>query len=265
MKKLLMWVLVYTTVAFGSFVQAQTAAPGKVMRIETRPGVTVPIFALWQNNAVATLVLFSGSDGGFGKIGSDGWPSSNNFLIRTGALWTAHPFNVVMVGRPSDGIDLGDGAVRIGAQHAADNLAIYKAVKQHSPLPIWVVGTSMGTISAAASAIQDKDNLISGLVLTSSVTSRKRTGALPTQDLAKIHVPTLIVHHEKDACKICLPYEVVHIANGLANVPIKKTVMVNGGSGAKGDPCHAEHYHGFIGMEKQVVDLIAAWIVHPTI
>jgi pimeloyl-ACP methyl ester carboxylesterase len=236
---------------------------GTVMRVDTRAGIDVPLYTVWRSDAVATVILFSGGGGGFGKIGEDGWPASSNFLIRTGKLWAAHPFNVVMVGRPSDGIDLRDGAVRIGENHAADNRSIFKAVKLKSNLPIWVVGTSMGTMSAAAAAIQDNEKLVSGVVLTSSVTSYKRVGAVPTQDLARIRVPTLVVHHEKDACKICAPHEVSYITSGLKNAPIKKTVLVSGGSGQSGDPCEPMHYHGFVGMEKEAVDMIAAWIVHP--
>lgn len=264
MKNLLVSLTMLLMLGFAAHAQAQSAENGQMMRVATRPGVTVPLYAVWNKNAVASLVLFSGSNGGFGKPGPDGWPSSKNFLIRTGKAWASHPFNVVMVGRPSDNIDLGNGQVRIGPEHAADNAAIYKTIKQKSGLPLWVVGTSMGTISTAASAIQDSHNLISGIVLTSSVTSAKRSGALPTQDLAKIRVPTLIVHHKYDACPICKPSDVKEIEQRLTNTPIRKTIMFSGGSEPSGDRCGAQHHHGFIGAESQVVDLISAWIVKPT-
>jgi pimeloyl-ACP methyl ester carboxylesterase len=266
MKNLLFSLTMLLMLGFAAHAQAlaQSAESGQMMRVATRPGVTVPLYAVWNKNAVASLVLFSGSNGGFGKPGPDGWPSSKNFLIRTGKAWAIHAFNVVMVGRPSDNIDLGDGRVRIGREHAADNAAIYKTIKQKSALPLWVVGTSMGTISTAASAIQDSHSLISGIVLTSSVTSAKRSGALPTQDLAKIRVPTLIVHHKYDACPICKPSEVKQIEQGLTNTPIHKTIMFSGGSGPSGDSCGAQHHHGFIGAEQQVVDLISAWILSPS-
>lgn len=263
MKKVLVLMITLFVLTFSGVSHAQNSDRGQVMRVATRPGVVVPLFVVWRSHAVATVVLFSGSKGGFGKPGDDGWPDSGNFLIRTGKMWASQPFNVVMVGRPSDGMDLGDGAVRIGAEHRADNAAIYKAVKSKSNVPLWVVGTSMGTISAAASAIGDTDKLISGLVLTSSVTSSRRTGAVPTQDLSKIRVPALIVHHEKDACKICVPSDARTIAGLLVNAPIKKTVMLDGGSGATGNPCEGQHYHGFIGMESAVVAMISAWILHP--
>lgn len=257
-------VLVFLCVAFALAAQATPQATGAVERIETRTGVSVPIYALWRDDAVATVVLFSGGAGGYGTIGPDGWPSSRNFLIRTGRHWARHPFNVVMVGRPSDGIDLAQGGVRTGDQHAADNVAIFKTIKQKSPLPIWVIGTSMGTISAAAAAIRDTGHLVAGLVLTSSVTAYKKDGAVPRQALEKIRVPTLVFHHEKDACWACQAHEARDIARQLTNTPVKKTLIVNGGGGESGNPCEPLHFHGFIGMENDAVDQIARWIFNPT-
>ena len=252
------------TMLAGGALYAHAAGVGEVLRVATREGVTVPIYTFWRDDALATVVLFSGGGGGYGKIGEDGWPAGGNLLIRTGKHWASHPFNVVMVGRPTDGIDLSNGAVRIGEEHAADNVAIFKAIKNRSARPIWVVGTSMGTISAAAAAIHDSERLVWGVVLTWLVVVYKIAGAVPKQDLDKIRVPTLVLHHEHDACWACRPYEARNIVDGLKNAPVRKLTLVSGGSGATGDPCEPLHYHGYAGMQNEAVDLIAAWIVNPT-
>lgn len=243
----------------------QPMAPplGQVQRVATREGVSVPIYAYWQDRAVATLVLFSGGGGGYGRIGDDGWPAGGNFLIRTGKQWARHPFNVVMVGRPSDGIDLSLGSLRTGDQHAADNLAIFRAIRRQSERPIWVVGTSMGTISAAAAAIRDREDLVAGVVLTSSILAYKVPGAVPTQKLEAIRVPTLVVHHAHDACWACPPADAKRLADALRNAPIKKVMLLDGGAGASGDPCEPLHHHGYVGMQQEVVDAIAEWILRP--
>lgn len=248
---------------FTNYVHAHEVGAGEVLRVDTREGVSVPIYTVWRNDAVATVVLFSGGAGGYGKIGEDGWPASGNFLIRTGRRWASYPFNVVMVGRPSDGIDLSSGNVRTGDAHAIDNTAIFKAIRLRSQQPIWVVGTSMGTISATAAAIQDSENLISGVVLTSSIVAYKIPGAIPKQSLEKIRVPTLVLHHEDDACWACRPHEAKNIASALINAPKKKTIIVSGGSGAIGNPCEPMHHHGFVGMQDEAVDLVAGWILNP--
>ncbi len=246
-----------------SLASAQPAERGEVIRVATREGVNVPIYAVWRNDAVATVVLFSGGPGGYGRMGDDGWPAGGNFLIHTGKRWASHPFNVVMVGRPSDGIDLAHGGTRIDDKHAADNVAMFKTIKTRSPKPIWVVGTSMGTISAAATAIRDTEELVSGVALTSSVVSYKIPGAVPRQSLGKIRVPVLVYHHEKDGCWACLAYEAKNIAGDLKSAPIKKTMIVSGGGNPTGDPCEPKHYHGYSGMENEAVDQIAAWILKP--
>lgn len=249
-------------VSFSSITFADEVQQGKVVRVETR-GVFVPIYTVWKEDALATLVLYSGGGGGYGKMGEDGWPSSGNFLIRSAKLFAAHPFNIVLVGRATDVPEL-DGATRIGENHDLDNQAIFRAIKLKSNVPIWLAGTSMGTISATAAAIRDGGQNVAGIVLTSSVTAYRIKGAVPTQELDKIKVPVLVVHHEKDACKVCTPYEAKTIAEGLKNAPIKKTVFISGGVDPTGDPCHAMHFHGFIGKEKEVVDLIAAWVRKPS-
>lgn len=248
---------------FGKPALAQTVPAGEVLRIDTRPGVAVPVYAYWRDDAAATVVLFSGGGGGYGKIGEDGWPAGGNFLIRTGKRWAQHAFNVVMVGRPSDGMDLSYGRNRTGDEHAADNQAIFKAVKARSAAPLWLVGTSMGTISAAAAAIRDQNHMLAGIVLTSSILAYKVPGAVPTQALDRIRIPVLILHHEEDACWACRPHEVRNMAAALTGAPVKKTILVSGGEGAAGDPCEPMHHHGFVGMREEVVDMIAAWIEQP--
>lgn len=255
--------LLYLLLCAGGAGAQEKETVGAVQRIATRPGVGVPIYAYWRPKAVATVVLFSGGGGGYGKIGADGWPSWGNFLIRMGRHWASHPFNVVMVGRPSDGLDLSLGRVRTGDEHAADNAAVFRAIRATDPAPLWVVGTSMGTISAAAAAIRDDGNLIAGVVLTSSIVNYKMPGAVPTQELDRVRVPTLIVHHAQDACWACRPHEVGNIAAALLNAPVKQTHFVSGGAEPTGNPCEPMHYHGFVGMQEQVVDFIAAWIIRP--
>ena len=263
MLKILKLLVLLAALCAGCGLHAQASAAGEVLWVATRPNVRVPLFAVWNPQATATIVLFSGGAGGYGKRNPDGWPGGQNFLIRTGKLWASYPFNVVMVGRPTDGIDLHDDMVRIGDLHAADNVAVFTAVKAKSALPLWVVGTSMGTISAAAAAIRDTSGQVAGVVLTSSVTGYKKPGAVTRQDLGKIRVPTLVVHHARDGCRLCTPYEAKTIPAALTHAPVKVFLLVTEGGGESGDVCEALHFHGYIGAEASVVDQIAHWVQNP--
>lgn len=230
-----------------------------LIKIDTRPGVTVSFYKMKREGAKATIILLPGGSGGIGL--KNGIPTSNNFLVRSRDLFAANGFDVAVVGKPSDKDDL-DGSFRISAEHIEDLRRVVAFIKKESGLPVWVVGTSMGTISATALATAVGKEEVSGIVLTSSVT-KKKIGAVTGQKLESIRLPVLVVHHEFDECKICVPGEVSQIIKGLKNAPIKKEVYVKGGANPRGNPCEALHWHGFIGMEKEVVDLISDWIKNP--
>lgn len=251
--------LIIATVAL--FVSLSVHAEGRLFKVPTREGVSTTLFWLPVANARATVFLFPGGGGGFGRV-EEGRATGNNFLVRSVPYFVAHGFNVAIFGRPNDSDDL-DYADRIGENHLRDVRAVLDFVRQQSAAPLWLVGTSRGTISAAATAINLPDAGLSGLVLTSSVVNFKKPGAIPKQDLAAIGIPVLVLHHSKDECILCRPYEVPAILNGLSNAPVKKLIMVDGGANPRGDVCAAEHWHGFIGMEPEVVGMIADWIRAP--
>ncbi|MFZ6773329.1 alpha/beta hydrolase [Undibacterium sp. SXout7W] len=234
-------------------------ANGVLFKIPTRPEVKTTLFWEPVEQAKATVVLFPGSGGGFGKI-ENGKPGSNNFLVRSESYFTSHQFNVAIFGRPSDSDDLGY-ADRISDSHMVDVQEVLKYVKTLSSAPLWIIGTSRGSVSATATAIKYQDIGIAGLVLTSSIVNIKKTGAVNAQELSAIRVPTLVLHHQKDACVQCPPSAVPSVIRGLVNAPAKKLVFVDGGGNPSGDVCAGNHWHGFIGMEKEAVQIISDWII----
>ena len=154
---------------------------------------------------------------------------------------------------------------RISSQHIEDIKHITEYVKEDCQLPVWLIGTSRGTISATAAALAMKTDSLSGMVLTSSITSASTPGAVPSQNLAKIRIPVLVVHHEDDKCRICDPNAVLDIMEGLSNSPIKKAIFVKGGGWTRGSTCGPWHRHGYVGIEEKVVALISQWIQHPVL
>ena len=225
-----------------------------------RADAHLPMYVMMQPQAKATVILLPGGDAGSGKI-VDGQPTSKNFLTRSRELFFAEQFNVIVVFRASDLQHL-EYDYRVSAAHVQELAAVVRHAKQLSAAPVWLVGTSRGTVSGTAATIALPEGSVQGLVLTSSVTSKK-TGAITTQDIGKIKVPTLVVHHKNDACKICVPHEAARIIDGLNLAPFKKFHMLEGGSHPVGDPCEAQHWHGFINHEKETVQLIANWIKFP--
>ena len=93
-------------------------AEGTLFKVPTRPEVKTTLFWEPVEGAKATVFLFPGGGGGFGKV-EDGKPTSNNFLVRSAPYFTANGLNVAIFGRPSDLEDL-DYADRISDTHMAD-------------------------------------------------------------------------------------------------------------------------------------------------
>jgi pimeloyl-ACP methyl ester carboxylesterase len=243
-----------------SFVSTLAAAADRLVMVDTRPGVRVGYWEMPRDGAKATVVLLPGGEGGIGFKG--GVPTSGNFLVRSRDYFAAQGFNVAVVGKPSDRDDL-DSGFRASAPHMEDLRVVVERLRKDLGQPVWLVGTSRGTISAAAAAIALDPSLLAGIVLTSSVTNGSRFTPVPGLALAEIRVPVLVVHHRRDACRSCVPHEAEHIVERLTRAPVKKFVMLDGGSGAGGDPCEPWHWHGYVGMEREAVEAIADWIRNP--
>jgi hypothetical protein len=255
MKRLLIFILILLFTIAPSF-----AAEERLVKLDTRPGVSVSFYYMKRDGAKATVILLPGGGGGIGM--KDGMPTSNNFLVRSRDHFVAQGFNAAVVGRPTDQSEL-DYSFRVSPEHIEDLHHVTAFLKKDSGLPVWLIGTSRGTISATAAAIAFGNEELAGIILTSSVTSNKKTGAVPYQNLQTIRIPVLVLHHEYDACKVCEPREASLIIRGLKNAPVKKKIFVKGGKDPSGDPCEAMHWHGFIGMEKEAVEIITNWIAKP--
>lgn len=253
---------------FAALLAAAVATPAyaeKVDTIATRPGVTVK--AIVRGDATGNppvVILFMG---GNGVVHLDDWNGHgnpvNNFLVRTRKHFARNGLLAVVPDAPSD--HQGDGLTewRTSADHAADVAALIRHMRAYSKGPVFLVGTSRGTISAAGVAAQLPAGTIAGIVLTSSVTRYPRGGGkqrVADAKLEDIRVPVLFVHHKEDACDVCVPEDIPDLARKFVHTPSVKIEMVEGGGNYRGSECGALSAHGYRGIERRVVDDIAAWI-----
>ena len=153
------------------------------------------------------------------------------------------------------------GGFRQQPEHVADIKAVIAWLKQQADIPVWLVGTSRGTQSAAfiATQLAPADGGPDGVVLTSTILADKKTRPVPKMPLDKIQVPTLVVHHKHDGCEFCKYADLPQVMDKLTAVPRKELLTFEGGK-AQGNPCEAMAYHGFNGIEQEVVTKIAEWI-----
>lgn len=253
------YVFIFLELLASSTLTVNAQSVEKMISVESRESVKISYWWMPNQNAKATVLILSGGEGGMGY--KDGQPRNGNFLIRSRDLFYRNDLNVAILGNPTDKPRL-DHQWRVSTQHAQDVLAVIDSVKSKSNVPLWLVGTSNGTISATALgiALQEK---VQGIVLTASVLSWKIPQAVPRQDVGKISVPVLFYHHKDDSCAGTLAYELPRAVDRFINVSQKKMLIVTGGENPKGDPCEAFHWHGFVGMETQAIDEISSWIVSP--
>jgi hypothetical protein len=236
-------------------------ADEQLIRLPTRPGVTQPFWLLTPSGApVASVILFTG---GNGILGSNRRTTleSKNFLIRTRGAYAAAGFLVASVDVPSDRSEDDEG-FRASAEHAQDIAAVIAYLRHKAPVPVWLIGTSMGTISAANVAARLKSGGADGLVLTSSiVAASRRVGPIDSVvDVGAITIPTLIVHNKEDACLVCPFSAVPGFVERFGHAPKKELIAVTGGSPPQSDPCEPLARHGYFGIEDEVVGDIVKWI-----
>lgn len=238
----------------------------ELVTLNTRANVTQKFILIKPDNPVATVILFAGGKGNLnlsliGDTPNIGW-LNDNFLVRSKVEFVRNNFMVAIVDSPSDQKSEEGmyGGFRHSKEHVQDIDAVIAYLRQMKNIPIWIVGTSRGTESATNIAIysQQKPN---GLVVTSSVTVSNKNGKSITQmDLDKIVIPTLIVAHKKDKCKVTPPTDAKKIANALTHASKVEVKIFVDGNKPISKPCKAKSYHGFLGIEEKVVDYISDFI-----
>jgi pimeloyl-ACP methyl ester carboxylesterase len=151
---------------------------------------------------------------------------------------------------------------RTGAEHATDVRALIAALRTEAPVPVWLVGTSMGSVSAASAAARLGEGGPDGVVLTSSVMGPSREMGESLHDVAldRIRVPVLMVHHRDDACRASRYADTSWAMRRLSAAPRKELLTFSGGDAPQSDACEPLAPHGYFGIEDRVVDAIAAWI-----
>lgn len=238
-------------------------AAAQVVDIPSRPGVTQRLLLIKPAQAQATVVLLAGGHGGLRLFnnGTMRW-GGENFLVRTHEQFAEQGLAVALLDVPSDRRrpPFLEG-FRQTPEHVADLKATIAWLRREWGLPVWLAGTSRGTQSVAfvATELQGPDGP-DGIVLSSSILSDERTLAVPALPLQRIRVPVLVVHHERDGCRLCAFNQVAALMDGLTAAPRKQLLAFSGGI-SEGDPCHAKAHHGFNGIEADVVRQAAAWML----
>jgi pimeloyl-ACP methyl ester carboxylesterase len=250
----------------GTAAHAQAAPPTthKVVDIPTRAAVTQRFLYIAPANPKASAILIAGGHGGLRIFpgGSFKW-GGDNFLVRTRQQFADAGFAVAVIDAPSDRQSKPFlGGFRQTPEHAADVKAVIAWLKQQAPVPVWLVGTSRGTQSAAyiATELSPAQGGPDGVVLTSTILNDPKGRAVPRMPLEQISVPVLVAHHEQDGCSLCSINDMPELMNRLGKTAKAELITFTGGQ-STGDPCEAMAYHGFNGLEADVVGKVTRWML----
>lgn len=245
-----------------------SASDASLVSIPSPRGATVGILLVKPKKPVAAAVLFAGGHGALGLTGPESmrW-GAGNFLVRMRAKFADDGIAVAVVDAPSDQPQGMNAIFRMSPDHVSDAAAVVAYMRAQFGVPVWAIGTSMGTFSAAALAagpVSPPD----GLVLTSSITRSPPDWTIATSHplgvaslpLAPVKVPVLIVSHQSDACHLTPPGDAQMLAGKLPGTASVVVEIVTGEVPAKSGPCDAFSPHGFYGSEDKTVSLITAFI-----
>jgi predicted alpha/beta-hydrolase family hydrolase len=191
---------------------SNAVAQQEIVTLPTRANVTQSYFLTSiPKNLQSIALLFPGSGGLIQLRAENGKPRFNqgNFLVRSRAEFTKRGVAAAILDAPSDrqsGWGMSD-EFRLGPDHFIDISAVTNDLRsKFAEPPLFLVGTSRGTISAAViSARLGQD--VSGAILTATMfrqtpkKSREPGQGLSKFDFAAIKVPLLFVHHVSDQCE----------------------------------------------------------------
>lgn len=242
---------------------AASAQSPQIVDVPSRPGITQRILVITPDKPKAAVILFAGGDGGLTLEADGRIPKlAGNFLVRSRQLFVEQGLTTVVIDAPSDKQSHPYmSGHRQTDDHVADVKAVIAWLRQQSKVPVWLIGTSRGTQSAAhiATRLPVADGGPDGIVLTATVLNDPRSRAVPEMALDRIRIPVLVAHHRQDSCRACLYSDVPRLMERLTTPARKELITFDGGI-STGDPCEARAYHGFNGIEREVVQRIAAWI-----
>jgi hypothetical protein len=254
------WLWIVASLAYGQ------ERGQEIVTLPTRTNVTQSYFlARVPQSPQAVAILFPGSGGLIQLRNENGQIkfSTGNFLVRSRAEFVNRSVVTAIIDAPSDqqgGWGMTD-EFRLSEAHFTDMSAVVEELQRRFPqLPMFLVGTSRGTVSAAALGAQLGQRL-TGVVLTSTVfrptpRNAKEPGpGLSRFDFATISTPLLFVHHLNDQCEMTLYSEA---ARHSGKYPL---LTVFGGTPPKSGPCDAFSAHGYFGRESETVEQLVNWML----
>ncbi len=189
---------------------------------------------------------------------------SGNFLIRSRRHLADESIAILTIDCQSESGDICSSSYQASNERQVHVQKLINEVKKRYPTiqEVWLVGTSMGTISSSFMPTY-APRAYAGAIHTAAITepyARNSYRELINFDYKKSGAPQFFIHHKDDPCYLTTWSGAKSISDKYG-VPL---ITVFGGSNFQGNPCNAFTEHGFRGKELEVMQTIREIILTGT-
>jgi hypothetical protein len=245
-----------------TLIAAAADAAETVLTLSPRSGASFRVLTDRPARPIGSVILLAGGSGVLdltedGRMGG----MAQNHLVRTRQAYVRAGYAIFV---PDIAGDLRNtNAYRFGTPHATDLAAVVTAARAVGG-PVVVIGTSRGSVSVVALLTKQSAALPDAAVISSGTLqdNGRVPGAAGVGGLDRVRVPVLLLRHGSDGCAASSPRDADRFKTQLTAALRVDIITFSGGGPQQpgADPCGPDHYHGFLGIEDQVVARTVAWI-----
>jgi hypothetical protein len=206
----------------------------------------------------ATIVMLPGGDGDLGLMRDGSLRHGDNFVVRTRAQWVGLGYAVLIPDAPRM-VNL--RGLRSSPRYARLVEYLVKFAEGRIRRPVFLLGTSQGSIAAMNGAAHAASSALAGVVLTESVSRPGQSReTVFNGDPGAVRVAALIVTNRDDKCGVAPPEDAPKIAAALSHARAVQVLAVAGGRDKSEEPCGSLTPHGYYGIEDPVIGAIDRWM-----
>ncbi|MDI4236746.1 alpha/beta fold hydrolase [Bradyrhizobium sp. Arg237L] len=237
---------------------AGEAAPALVVELRLHSGMRQRLLYISPPKPLAAIVMLPGGGGNIGIESNGDVRHGDNFVVRSRELWVQRGYAVVI---PDTTAHANLRRDRSTPEYGRIVVELADFARSQAGVPVFLLGTSQGSIAAVNGAAHAPGGDVSGLVLTESVSRMGKSGeTVFSAEPENVRVPVLIVANRSDRCNVAAPGDAPRIAAAMSHSPEVQVRFVSGGISRSRRACGSLSPHGYYGIETRVVDLIARWI-----
>jgi pimeloyl-ACP methyl ester carboxylesterase len=255
------FVLLLAAVVVAAAVHAQRpdAAPSeKLIDLPLAAGDHQRVLFAAPPKPKAAIVMLPGGSGEIGLTRGGDIRHNDNFVVRTRGLWNARGYAVLI----PDTIDRANlRGLRSSPEYARVVIGMIGFAHDQVAAPVFLLGTSQGSIAAMNGAAHAPPETLAGVVLTESVSVLGGSGeTVFDANPQDVRVRALVLANQDDRCDVAPPAMAAKIVAAMTHSPDVKLELVSGGVSRSSRDCGSLTPHGYYGIEDRVVRIIDSWM-----